>query len=219
MEAKLEIAGTDIFDSILASLKEGINNLESQEIAHIVCFGIGKIGECSISRYQFAVILCLKELYKVNVWMYDPVFDSNEVKILDHFGIFTLCENLEGKYKVCDRNVLFYLPHCPKQLTNNLLWANWGLSLSYCIIIANSFSNILEQSSSRMIKANAEYISRIHPYTLELPVINSFKYFEIFNNTAIHFFPKLNLLPQDVWDCQPEPVYLEDVEFVTKSVS
>lgn len=217
MDAKLEISTTDIFESLIASVKEGLNNLESQIITQIICFGLGKIGECTISRYQFALLLCLKDLYNVDVWVYDPLFSDVDISLLNHFQVLLLEENLEGKHKVCGKNVLFYLPHCPKQLSNNLLWANWGLGLGYCIIIANSFNSIIENSSSNTLKANGEYISRICPYTLELPVINSFKYFEIFNDTAVHFFPKLNMLPQDLWEQCIEPVYLEDVEFIKKT--
>lgn len=153
------------------------------------------------------------------VRVYDPIFSETDVRLLDLFEISLIDENLEGKYRVSDKNVLFYLPHCPKQLTNNLLWANWGLNLSQCIIIANSFSDIIEKTSTKTLEATAEYISRIYPYTLELPVINSFKYFEIFNDTAIHFFPKLNLLSQDIWEPCPVPIYLEDVEYITKNKS
>lgn len=219
MDTKLEIVGTDIFESLISSLKEGLIKLESKNISEIVCFGLGRIGECFISRYQFALLLCLRDFYQVKVWVYDPIFSSLDKNILNDLKFFLLQENLEGKYKVSGKNVLFYLPHCPKQLSNNLLWANWGLNLGHCILIANSFSSIIEQSSSKSLKTNAEYISKICPYTLELPVINSFKYFEIFNDTAVHFFPKLNMIPQDLWDNCVEPVYLEDVEFVTKNNS
>lgn len=219
MDAKLEITGTDIFDSLISSLNEGLRSLESQNISEIVCFGLGKIGECFISRYQFALLLCLKDFYKVNVHVYDPIFSPVDISLLNEFEILLMDDNLEGKYKVCGKNVLFYLPHCPKQLSNNLLWANWGLNLSCCILIANSFNRIIEQLSSRILQTSAEYICKICPYTLELPVINSFKYFEIFNDTAVHFFPKLNMIPQDLWDQCTEPIYLEDVEFVTRSES
>lgn len=215
MDAKKEISESDIFESLIASLREGLETLESQTISEIICFGLGKIGECSISRYQLALLLCLKDLFKVNVQVYDPIFSTLDINILKVFEVSIIENNSEGKFKVSDKNVLFFLPHCPKQLSNNLLWVNWGLSLKNCIIIANSFNGIIESSSSRTIKACAEYISRICPYTLELPMINSFKYFEVFNDTAIHCFPKLNLLPQDIWDQCPEPVYLEDNEFIS----
>lgn len=219
MDAKSDIAGSDIFDSLISSLNEGIRSLKTHAVHEIICFGIGKIGECFIARYQFALLLCLKDFYKVNVQIYDPVLTPVDLSLLNEFEISLLIENLEGKYKVCGRNVLFYLPHCPKQLSNNLLWANWGLNLSHCIIIANSFNTIIEQSTSSVLKNSAEYVSKICPYTLELPVINSFKYFEIFNDTAVHFFPKINMIPQDLWDQCAEPMYLEDVEFITNSKS
>lgn len=212
---------TDLFDSVSALLKEGLSALKNPVISEIICFGLGKIGECTIARYQFALLLCLKELYNVEVYVYDPVFNENDISLLNHFNINILTENLEGKYKTRNqKTTLFYLPHCPKQLTNNLLWANWGLNLSYCIIISNSFNKVIENSLKRTLAENAEYILKITPYVHEFAVINTFKYYEVFNDTSIHVFPKLNLIPTDFWENCIEPTYLdEDIEFIASSVN
>lgn len=182
--------------------------------------GIGKFGECMISRYQLALLYLLKENYNVNVKIYDPVFTKNEFDVLNDFGFEILTENHEGKYNVkhIDGLTLFYLPHCPKQLTNNLLWCNWSLKLSNCIIISNSFHKIIDTNTKRHINKNAFYLISILPYTLELAIINSFKYYEMFNDMAIHVFPLENiaLLPKDFWTTQNEPVYEDDdLEFIT----
>lgn len=217
----MEIVATDLFDSVTALLKEGLFALKNPVISEIICFGLGKIGECTIARYQFALLLCLKELYNVDVYVYDPIFSENDISLLNHFGINILEKNLEGKYKIINRETtLFYLPHCPKQLTNNLVWANWGLNLNYCIIISNSFNRIIENSSKTTLIENAEYISKITPYVHELAIINTFKYYEVFNDTSIHVFPKLNLISPDFWEYCSEPKYLdEDIEFVTSNVN
>ncbi|XP_057665906.1 SRR1-like protein [Diorhabda carinulata] len=208
VDAKLEITATDLYDSLLASLREGIESLKHPKISNIICLGLGKIGECLIARYQLAAILSLSDLYNVKISAYDPIFTEKDKELLSKFEVNVLSENLEGKFHLSGHEtVLFYLPHCPKQLTNNLLWANWGLNLANCIIISNSFTNIIESNSSAHLVLNAYYISKIQPYVLELAIINSFKYYEIFNDTAIHVFPKLNYVCPDLWKDNPEPVY------------
>lgn len=212
---------TDLFDSVTALLKEGLLTLKNPLISEIICFGLGKFGECTIARFQFALLLCLKELYNVDIYVYDPIFSEHDIGLLNHFNINILEENSEGKYKIKnEKTTLFYLPHCAKQLTNNLLWANWGLHLNYCIIVSNSFNRIVENSSIKTLIESAEYISKITPYVHELAIINSFKYYEVFNDTSIHVFPRLNLIYPDFWENRPEPKYLdEDIEFITSRVN
>lgn len=179
----------------------------------IVCFGLGKIGECTISRYQLALLLCFKELYEAEAQVYDPVFCQSEIEVLRESGCVVLGENSEGKYRVKDgETTLFFLPHCPLSLSNNLLWANWGLQLSRCVVIANSFTDLLERKPSRYMNEFARYISNISPYVTELPIINNFKFYEVFHDTAIHVFPPkaITLISKDFWCDRSEPNYPDD---------
>lgn len=207
-----------MFASARASLREGLNILNNPNITKIVCFGLGKIGECTIPRYQLALLLCLRELYNAEVQVYDPAFCRIECDILREFNCVVLNSNCEGKYAVNDHETtVFYLPHCPKQLSNNLLWSNWGLKLSKCIIIANSFTSIIENTPSRVLRKFAQYISKISPYMIELAVINSFKFYEVFNDTAIHIFPPKDivLISEEFWEYNKEPQYSDDdIEFI-----
>lgn len=75
--------------------------------------------------------------------LYDPVLSPEEKEIIELLDCLVIETNEEGKRKV-DCDTLFFVPHCPKQLVNNLLWKNWGKSLSQCIIIGNSFRKIFE---------------------------------------------------------------------------
>lgn len=188
------------------------------KIKEIVCFGLGRIGECLISKYQFALLLCLQDLWGVQVKVFDPIFTDFDTWLLEAFKCERLTHNCEGKWRVTDKETtLFYLPHCSKQLTNNLLWANWGLNLNYCIIIANSFTAIVENTPKKLLNHQGEFITNISPHVVELAIINSFKFFEIFNDTAIHIFPWLNLgiLSNDFWHFSQEPHYSDDdVEFI-----
>lgn len=174
-----------------------------------------------ISRYQLGFLLCLKDLYKIGVKIYDPVFTETDICLLKSLNCEILNENFEGKYKIeNNKTTIFYLPHCPKQLSNNLLWANWGLNLTSCIIIANSFNTVVENSPKRTLN-QTQYIVNILPHVLELPVINSFRFYEIFNDTAIHIFPsvKIRLLSDDFWSIRTEPSYPDDdIEFIRKEL-
>lgn len=200
-------------------LTEGLLQLNNPKVAEIVCLGLGSIGESVISRYQLSLLLYLKERFKINVSLYDPQFTKYDCDVLNTFDVKILETNLEGKYPVnVDSATFFYLPHCPKQLTNNLLWKNWGLRLCNCVLIANSFDKILERHSKRSLALNVPYIANILPHTTELTIINEFKYFDVFSDTSIHVFPinKLNLLPEDFWDNCIEPEYdTDDLEFIT----
>lgn len=218
--AKYDLHISDIYASVKASLQEGLAILHETNITEIVCFGLGKIGESVVSRYQLALLLCLKDLYGVKVCAYDPVFDKSEKLLLKKLDCEILDYNLEGKYSITNcRTTLFYLPHCPKQLCNNLLWSNWGLQLSHCIIISNSFSKIIELTPKRLLLKSAQYILNISPHVVELAVINNFKYYDIFNDTAIHIFPiqDISLISDDFWKLNKEPHYSDDdIEFITK---
>ena len=79
------------------------------------------------------------------VSVFDPAHSDLERAVLGLLGLKTLDTNCEGRFEVHDDPVhLFYLPHCPKQLSNNLLWANWSAEkLQKLVVVGNSFKRIL----------------------------------------------------------------------------
>jgi hypothetical protein len=191
-------------------------------VKEITCYGIGHFVDCVGARYQFGLLLSLKDHFTARVSIFDPVFYSPEIEILRELGLEVITVNEEGKRKANpDTGTLIYLPHCPKQLTNNFLWTNWGPELKNCIIFSNSFSKIVESQPKRILNTSARYILNISPYTEELAVDNSFRYKDIFNDIAIHIFPqkKLNSVAQVFWNLCDEPKYSADeTEFVTKKL-
>lgn len=188
----------------------------------IICYGLGHFVDCVGARFQFGLLLSLKDHFSASVSVFDPVFYNTEIEILTDLGCEVITVNEEGKHKTSpDRVTLVYLPHCPKQLTNNFLWTNWGPELKNCIIFSNSFSKIVESQPERILNISAGYILNIIPYTEELSVDNSFRYKDIFNDTAIHIFPqkKLNFVTQGFWNSCDEPKYSADeTEFITKKL-
>lgn len=57
------------------------------------------------------------------------------------YGIKVLEKNEEGKRQLAENAFgVFFMPHCCRQLYNNVVWANWGLhTLSSIVVIGNSF--------------------------------------------------------------------------------
>ncbi|CAG9787925.1 unnamed protein product [Diatraea saccharalis] len=190
-----------------------------KHIKEIVCFGLGQISVCNISRYQLAFLLCLKDIYKPrSVLVHDPIFFKGECDVLKQFGLEVIEQNNEGSYIISDSGItLVYLPHCPKQLTNNFLWSNWSFNIQNCIIIGNSFNSIIENNPSRLLLETVPYIYKLHPYTIESVLINNFKYTDIFNDTSLHSFPKekLEQVPKGYWDKGIKPSYENIEEFIT----
>lgn len=184
----------------MASLNESLSVLSNPQIKEIIALGIGKISELLVPRYQFALVLCLCDLYKVKVKLYDPLFNKSEIELIESYtNCLVLKEDCCGKFQVSKGATLFYLPHCPKYLTNNLLATNWGLNLINCIIIANSFNKIIEELIG--INLESEFIAKIQPYCLEIPIYNTFRLFEVFNDTSVHILPQKSLgtIPDSFW--------------------
>lgn len=193
--------------------------VQHKNLVEIVCFGLGHVGECNVSRHQLAFLLGLKNhLNPQKVLVHDPIFYTNECELLKKLNLTVIEENTEGSYIISKGGItLVYLPHCPKQLTNNFLWSNWGLNLENCILLANSFTSIIDNNSSRILTNTVPYIQRIHPLTHEVFLNNTFVYKDIFNDTSLHYFSKekLTSVPPDFWIVKEKPQYTNDIEFIT----
>lgn len=199
------------------SLLESI--VENRSIEEIICLGIGKVSECVIAKHQLAFISIVKEKFDIHkIKFYDPALSANDKIILESLKHEILSENKEGKYSVAHITTLFYLPHCPKQITNNLLFSNWNIErLKNLVLICNSFKSIIESTPERFLRPNAHYLLEINPFVEELQLDNNYKFNDIFNDFSILTFTseKLNETPQEFWNNHPEPVYsTEDLEFV-----
>lgn len=202
-------------DKVLSVLSVG-------KVERIICLGLGRFLECPISRYQFAFIRCLQEAINCDrqIQYFDPVFGRQEVETLEHLNGIVLRENCEGKYLV-DVTTLFYLPHCPKQISNNLLWKNWSLqSLEKVFLIGNSFSGIIRNSPNRLLEKNAHFILEVEDSCREIEFENNFNHTDIFNDTSLHYFDvsSLRSKPKEFW-ISDEPRYTEeDLELITRNI-
>uniref|UniRef100_A0A182UGT8 SRR1 domain-containing protein n=1 Tax=Anopheles melas TaxID=34690 RepID=A0A182UGT8_9DIPT len=220
---QLQQAEADLLQSEF--LRECLEKLEPVLVGvqDIICLGLGNFLDCTIARYQLAFIRCVRN--KANLTakgqFFDPVFTPSEVDTLQHaLGETVLQENLEGKYSV-ERKTLFFLPHCPKQIVNNLLWKNWyPHRLPNVVLLCNSFSTVVNNAPDRLLRINAGYILRAVDLFQEVPLRNSFRFGDIFNDTSLHYFANNDRPAGDnaaVWDCTVEPSYAEDdLELISK---
>ncbi|OXA62604.1 SRR1-like protein [Folsomia candida] len=224
-QSHLEVSGFfSHFQGLVAKALQALDPLRSPnspKILKIVCLGLGSFSDCIIARYQLALLTLLQTKLEIgSVELFDPIFSDQENAVLEELGFHVLTINEEGRRCVeNDLLTLFYLPHCSHQLTNNLLFANWNIEkLKNCVIISNSFANIHNSVPPRILSQSLSFISRAGDICEEFEVKNCFEYSDIFNDTSIHVFSKLNAFHQmnDFWlDCSP-PVYL-DSDFVKSS--
>lgn len=207
---------SDFVKDTVVKLKEAIAN---KSISEVICLGIGRVSDCIIAKHQLALLLIIKEQLDIEATLnfFDPVITQNDIDILTKLNCKVLSENREGKYSA-EKTSLFYLPHCPKQITNNLLYSNWNVErLKNLILICNSFNKIIASTPERFLRPNAHYLLEIHPFTSEIELENSYKFNDIFNDFSIHTFAeeKLSKSSSEFWKNHHEPVYSsEDLEFV-----
>uniref|UniRef100_UPI00398EECE3 SRR1-like protein isoform X1 n=1 Tax=Pristiophorus japonicus TaxID=55135 RepID=UPI00398EECE3 len=187
----------------------------------MVCYGIGNFSSSVSSRYQLALLFLLLETLQIpraGCLLFDPLFTEWEKSFLKEHGMVVIVENEEGKRSV-DRPTLFYMVHCGKALYNNLLWKNWSpQKLAQTILIGNSFKGIEERLPARMLQRDYTYISHILAVTEEAAFPSCSRYMDVFNDTAIHQFPrkKLDAKSKEFWEGAAEPTYqqCEDLEII-----
>ncbi|KAL5234686.1 hypothetical protein ACI65C_002096 [Semiaphis heraclei] len=192
--------------------------LNGSNPSSILCYGLGNFFESIQSKYQFGLLLTIKHEFKVkNCYVYDPQFTDAERSHLTEIGCDLLCENEEGKRSLLP-GTFVYMPHCPKQLLNNLLWANWNKEiLTSCIIVCNSIDLTVTSTFDRILNKYAYYVKKISPYVIEKKCCDNFIYDDVFNDMALHIFPydKLKELENSFWERSKEPFY-DDDELITK---
>ncbi|XP_061388429.1 SRR1-like protein [Musca vetustissima] len=209
---------SDYFTQAMTTLKESLekintNTEENNTPKRLVCFGIGPFTRNFQALHQLAFILCTQRHFQIDEAIYfDPVFRQSEKDILHKLKCLVMTENCEGKYEA-DVQTLFYLPHCPNCLTNNLLWSNWQPHLlSNVILINNSFESLSCSKPERLLRLDAGYILDIMPHGEELPLEDDYEVQNIFNDLSVHIFPqnKLKLSSDDFWLKQDAPKYNND---------
>ncbi|XP_043488632.1 SRR1-like protein isoform X1 [Polistes fuscatus] len=217
IDAVLKLRGSEFETHVLHNVSNGLQILNTNQIFEIICYGLGRFSQHKSSMYQLAFIMILEKNYKCQVSFYDPAFLPKEIEILKEFHFNLIESNEECKHTISNNVTFIYMPHCPRQLINNFLYSNWSENLSNCVLLTNSFSDIVEQSLKWHLMTFAKYILRIYPYVTEIKLENDFEHIEVFYATSIHIFSKqrLNEISADFWLDKENPHYPSKyIEFV-----
>lgn len=160
--------------------------------------------------------MALKQEIDCTVEVYDPIFGQSEKDILNILNINVPNQNAEGKIVITSSSFTFFiLPHCPKELFNNLLFSNWSTeNLGNCLVYGNSLEKLKLNTPRRFLEP-FHYLIHSEGITEEVEVPNSFTFTDIFNDLSIHYFPirLLSCVESTFWD-NPKPVYLTESELI-----
>ncbi|XP_067617590.1 SRR1-like protein [Eurosta solidaginis] len=214
-----QMNGSDYFIQAMEAIDESLKELpDIEKFARLICFGIGPFSRNFQALHQLAFILCAQRHYCITEAVYfDPVFSECEKQILQRLQCALMVENCEAKYSVEERT-LFYLPHCPNCLTNNLLWSNWRPeSLKNLVLINNSFENLSLSKTERLLRLDAGYILDALPFAKEFQLEDDYETHNVFNDLSVHVFP-VAMMPKTedaFWTQKDAPTYKEDAEMIT----
>lgn len=85
-------------------------------------------------------------LSRPDTQVYDPVFTVHERAVAEEAGMALPREHTVAKRRATGPTV-YFMPHCGKELYDNLLWANWDKDLlADVVIVGNSFAHYAENS-------------------------------------------------------------------------
>lgn len=220
-----QMEDSDYFTLAMQSLDEALLRLNTTEesstdvkcsLKRLVCFGIGPFTRNYQALHQLAFILSAQKHFAIpEALYYDPIFRQSEKDLLQKLDCLVMSENCEAKYEA-DVETLFYMPHCPNCLTNNLLWRNWQPKyLKNIVLINNSFESLLCSKPERLLRLDASYILDVMPYAKELPLEDDYEVSNVFNDLSIHVFAEKDMPARDTefWAEKEAPTY-NDVEMI-----
>lgn len=97
-------------------------------------------------------------------------------------------ENLQGQH-VVDQGTLAYFPHCPHELTDGFLSVNWlPENFQNIVLLCNSFERFTITEPTRVVEERTPFLAKIVDFTEIQEVENCYKFEDVFNDTAIHWF-------------------------------
>ena len=213
--AVIDVESSEYFVQVVETVQSSVNH-SIISLDSVYCFGLGHFADSVTAKYQLALLLAIASRLRLRpqqVFISDPIFYKGEVEFLkSELKFNVLTENIECRLP-CDQPTLILLPHCPKQLTNNLLFSNWSQEkLKNLFIISNSINNIISNKNLQFIRAVID-----NGIVCETQLKNNFKYSDIFNDLSLHTFGAPDNIESSVWSL-PEPAYeKEDAEFIKRS--
>ena len=143
----------------------------------LVCYGVGRLARSRQSQAQLAFLLCLREALGDVVaapLVCEPAFGAADHALVALLDMAVLADNAGGRVDLLpddgDCAVLF-MPHCPLELTNAVLWAHWAPArLSRLLLIGNSFDHYETSLTARQLGAQGPLVQRALAITAETPL-------------------------------------------------
>lgn len=135
----------------------------------ILCLGIGS-ASVPAARDQWALLQDMRQhIYKhcgtqPVVVVFDPQFEDMDVALVQRQRAQLPLENKCGAYQLSEPT-LVYMPHCPKELYEALLRANWRKEALERVILCGNELSLYSTDMSAF-----PCLERIAPYTHAYPV-------------------------------------------------
>lgn len=221
LDAVIDLKESPFTTEFTSKLTKSLDLIQISTISDIICYGLGPFSSRSSSKYQLGLLLILRSQFKCETHVYDPIFSTIESQVLQKINFRIIDLNEEGKRSIQEKPTLVFMPHCSTELMNNFLYANWNLSLGNCVIVSNSFSEVVENCLLGDKTCRVSYLQRILPHTTEIKVINNFSRIEVFSSLSIHVFCKKQLesvLPA-FWEERKEPSYSQVTDLILSNDS
>ncbi|KRX85308.1 39S ribosomal protein L2, mitochondrial [Trichinella sp. T6] len=190
---KNKLLHTGLFENVLSSLIIAMHDKLprlSVSSADVVCYGLGAFYECKDALCQLVLLelLCENAMFSGKKWIFDPIFSDVEKNILVSKGWTLIAENERG-LRLASVPTLFYMPHCERELYNNVLYANRHSTFLNLVFFGNSFKvmsdSVVEENENL---TTFRYLLNASQLAKELPLSNTSSFGEAFYATCIQYF-------------------------------
>jgi hypothetical protein len=149
----------------LTSFVHTINDISgSRGLDRIVCYGIGKISESTISRHQLAFLeRVTKQLDIQGLEIWDPLITTEE------WDYYMSMHYTKTEFPTKAKGLtLFYMPHCDLHVYDQLLSSQEHTFLQNVIIFGNDFAGYTLRDPTKLrstfinkLKYNTEHIDSV----------------------------------------------------------
>ncbi|KDO32270.1 hypothetical protein SPRG_02749 [Saprolegnia parasitica CBS 223.65] len=171
----------------------------------LVAYGVGSFahGPSGNAIYQLACASLLREFLATHealaeAFIYDPIMTEDDNEVAAAMDLAVLETNEQGQ-RTAQTRTLFFMPHCGKQLYQNVLLSNWR-SLEKVYVLGNSFAAYDDRLLVKAERAKSIF-SALVPYTTEVAlgpcdkktVRDHVEYDAAFNDTSLHVFSDAQL--------------------------
>ncbi|KAJ8903647.1 hypothetical protein NDN08_004749 [Rhodosorus marinus] len=204
-----QLLSSSLWNSTKSALSETLERFQwdARELS-FRAYGLGSFCRTRESRRQIVFAKALVAHLKIlgDVFVFEPQFHEYD-SILAKELAFTASPLSDDALFSAASPTLFFMPHCPRQLYNNVLQSNWkATQLSNAMIIGNKFSNYYLQIRPRQMRSYLETSEAIMEEKA-IDVEYKTEWYNAFNDQAVITFAKAASIPIDdpLWSFSPDP--------------